>query len=670
MSSFARSLPHHHHHHLPAVGSSTTTAGSIALEQASADLTLLQQSLARSSKISGRMSHVLSELDDRLARLEKNLVPIYKETGRLNRVSKNLESTMRSIDGLLGHNDLVEREEGLIKAGPNPDDLKPYIAAIERLVAASEALRKTDLKGQSATLTQMAALIELGVKQLVGVFTKWTKATSPTIDAGKLFDQAKPFPTLTPFFLEHALPLNTFLSSLPESQGTAHAGLLTAAYASVRAAYIDESLRNAAKEVLSDATPNMVLQSPRPGTGAGGEAAASGRVVERRGLGRLLDVFFALIKTEHSLLETVLTAQQASTRSALYASLLPPALATISSTGASLNALIKKSPQHQLIPLALATYTELSERGQEFEEWVRVRARRKENEVGDLTHAFRGTCMTSLPGIIEETKSWGTRPPAGPDAASAAVQPVTINVVNFMRQLADNQPTAESFLGVLGAGNWGGPSKGGAKDGDEGGLLPRYLNDVLSVLLSALDSKARLLRGRTGTSSIFLLNNLSYIRHSALSTSIIDTLGESAEDALNKRMRALKASYLDAWSPLVSALLDAGFAEQSGAAGALKAGLGAVKGGGGTERRETKDRFVRFHEALEEVEALHHQARFEEGEAELRERLKGEVERMVVPTYAKFVQRHRKDNYSTKYLKLDADGLEAKIRAIFDSPAA
>lgn len=94
----------------------------------------------------------------------------------------------------------------------------------------------------------------------------------------------------------------------------------------------------------------------------------------------------------------------------------------------------------------------------------------------------------------------------------------------------------------------------------------------------------------------------------------------------------------------MSALLDAGFAEQSGAAGALKAGLGAVKGAGGTERRETKDRFVRFHEALEEVEAVHQQARFEEGEQELRERLKGEVERMVVPTYAKFVQKHRKDN--------------------------
>jgi hypothetical protein len=29
----------------------------------------------------------------------------------------DLESTIRSIDGLLGHHDLVEREQGLISAG-------------------------------------------------------------------------------------------------------------------------------------------------------------------------------------------------------------------------------------------------------------------------------------------------------------------------------------------------------------------------------------------------------------------------------------------------------------------------------------------------------------------------------------------------------------------------
>jgi hypothetical protein len=55
-----------------------------------------------------------------------------------------------------------------------------------------------------------------------------------------------------------------------------------------------------------------------------------------------------------------------------------------------------------------------------------------------------------------------------------------VQVVNFMRQLSDHQSTVESFLGVLGAGNWGGPSKnsavGGAVAGEEGGMIGRYLS--------------------------------------------------------------------------------------------------------------------------------------------------------------------------------------------------
>jgi len=170
-------------------------------------------------------------------------------------------------------------------------------------------------------------------------------------------------------------------------------------------------------------------------------------------------------------------------------------------------------------------------------------------------------------------------------------------------------------------------------------------DDLLTTLLLSLDSRSRQLRGRQGTSTIYLLNNISFLRHSILSSQTSDFLGESFEDHLNKKMRTTKSSYLEIWSPLVSALLDAGLSEQNGViSGGIKAGIGAVKGSGGTERRDTKDRFVRFHEALEEVEGLHQAAKIDEGEVELRERLKGEVERMVVPTYAKFVQRHRKDN--------------------------
>ncbi|GAA6006931.1 hypothetical protein JCM11491_001445 [Sporobolomyces phaffii] len=639
----------------PHAGSSSS---SIALEQANADLLLLQQSLSRSSKISDRMSTVLGELDDRLAKLEKSLVPIYKETGKLTRVSKNLESTMRSLDGLLGHHDLVEREEGLIKSGPKQGDLKPYLAAIDRLVAASEALRKTDAKGQAATLAQMGALIETGAKQIVGVFARLVKETSPTMDAGSLFDKGKPFPSLSASFIDQALPLLSYLLSLPSALGPKSFADASRTYTDLRSQWIEEGLKNCAKEVLVDAVPSLAGSS---------SASAGGNGKERRSLGRLLDVLFAVLKSEYAVLGTVFSNLSSSQKAPLYASLLPLPLSLYAQTSSNLNTLIKKS-LHPLIPIAFASFGELNERNQEFEEVVRRRSGRKENELGDSLHSFRGTCLSSLPGMIEDVKSFGSKAPTGNEVVSAAVSPVTHNVVNFARQLADNQSVVETFLGVLGAGNWGGPKSSSTnKDDGDAGLLPRYLHDLLMTLLTSLDSRSRLLRGRPGTSTIYLLNNVSFLRHSVLASQTSDFLGEAFEDVANKKMRATKSAYLEIWSPLVGALLDAGLSEQTGViSGGIKAGIGAVKGSGGTERRDTKDRFVRFHEALEEVEELHRVAKLDEGEVELRERLKGEVERMCVPTYAKFVQRHRKDNYSTKYVKLDAEGLEAKIRSIFD----
>ncbi|GAA5878999.1 hypothetical protein JCM3774_004463 [Rhodotorula dairenensis] len=679
------------------------TADSVALEQASADLTLLQQSLNRSAKITTKISGVLGQLDDRLARLEKSLVPIYKQTGRLTRVSKNIEATVRSIDGLLGHNDLVEREQGLIRAGPNPDDLKPYLASLDRLVAASEALRKTDsaatssspssssaaAAGQAATLAQMAQLIDSGAKQLVAVFTRWLKETSAVVDAGKLLDQGRSFPTLSSFYLDRALPLISYLRSLPDPHGATTSSLISATYAAVRGAYIEESLRSCAKDALDDAQPERSLplgQSPKPD---GGGTRVTGGRGERRTFGRFLDAFLAMIKSEHAILTTLFLTQSATASTsalpaanlpAIYASLLPPALSLLSSTGTALNALIKRSSasssttsattQHSaaLAPLAHVTFQEIQEHLDGFEEWARVKAnKRKGNELGELSHAFRGTCLTSLPAVIEDTKAWGNKTLVGSEALFSGLHAVTVHVVTFMRQLADNPPQAETFLAVLGNGNWGGPPRRTiANENDEVALLPLYLNDVFTTLTSALESRARNLRGRNGSAAIFLLNNFSFVRQSILASSVVDVLGEGVEDTLNKRMRSAKASYLDVWSPLVAALLDAGFAEQTGAAGAIKAGIGAVKGTGGTERRETKDRFVRFHEALDEVEALHAHARIDENDLELRERLRSEVERMVVPTYAKFVQKHRKDNYSSKYVRLDADGLEAKIRSFLE----
>lgn len=90
-------------------------------------------------------------------------------------------------------------------------------------------------------------------------------------------------------------------------------------------------------------------------------------------------------------------------RKEIYGAILPSPLGLLYSTGQQLNALLKKS-LHSLLSVAFTSYTELQERGPEFEEWVRVKGGRKDNELSELTHAFRGTCLTSLPEFMDNTK--------------------------------------------------------------------------------------------------------------------------------------------------------------------------------------------------------------------------------------------------------------------------
>merc|ERR1712137_400014 len=133
-------------------------------------------------------------------------------------------------------------------------------------------------------------------------------------------------------------------------------------------------------------------------------------------------------------------------------------------------------------------------------------------------------------------------------------------------------------------------------------------------------------------------------------------------------VRACKVRYMEVWSPLISALMDAGGEDSKGGFG-----LGAVKSAlpgqqAGAERREVKDRLGRFNDAFEEVVNLHKVAQFDKSDSDVRHRLRDEIERMIVPTYAKFTQRHEGGQFSknpSKYLKLTVDQLGEQLDRLF-----
>lgn len=204
-----------------------------------------------------------------------------------------------------------------------------------------------------------------------------------------------------------------------------------------------------------------------------------------------------------------------------------------------------------------------------------------------------------------------------------------------MNQLCENQDVAETLLQTLGDGNWvpfGTTSSSRPAIDQNPTLLEKYLGDLLATLLTSLDTRSRYMRqARSNIGPIFLLNNISYLRREILSSNIGDLLGETAEDDLNKRNRTAKASYMELFSGLVACLMDV--QDQ----GLLKSAVSSTVGG---DKRDAKDRFVRFNDALLEVENVHRLARLDAGEDEMRERLRSEVEKMIIPTFSKFVGRN------------------------------
>lgn len=218
-----------------------------------------------------------------------------------------------------------------------------------------------------------------------------------------------------------------------------------------------------------------------------------------------------------------------------------------------------------------------------------------------------------------------------------------------MQQLVNVPEVTESMLQTLGDGNWDFAAAASMRGGGGGGasrksdpsdvLLEKYLGDLLGALLNALESRSKALKAGPATSAtapqssmstarptigaIFLLNNVSFLRREVLSTAVGDVLGDTAEDHLNRMHRQAKSNYLEMFSGMIGCLMDAGTET-----GLLKSGLGAVGVGPSGEKRDVKVRFVRFNEALADVESVHRIARLDPNEEELRDRLQSEVSKV------------------------------------------
>lgn len=151
------------------------------------------------------------------------------------------------------------------------------------------------------------------------------------------------------------------------------------------------------------------------------------------------------------------------------------------------------------------------------------------------------------------------------------------------------------------------------------------------------------------------------------SSAIQKYMQPEGNDILAKALIDSRKAYLDAWSPVVTAIKDDSIPGSSRHGGG-KLG-GGVLGGSGerAQKEDAKQRFARFFESLDDLERLHAAYPLGREFDELRSSLHKDVVRLVLPLYSRFVAKQMAAHFSSnpsKHLKPEAE-VEERLNHIF-----
>jgi len=169
------------------------------------------------------------------------------------------------------------------------------------------------------------------------------------------------------------------------------------------------------------------------------------------------------------------------------------------------------------------------------------------------------------------------------------------------------------------------------------------------MLVTTLVTLSRMNK-RPAFGSIFLLNNVSYLRTRVLlkpRTDVPALLSKPAQEVLNSNFRTAKAGYFDSnFAPLLQTL-----AEDKD-----------------RSRSATKEKFTRFFDLFDEVTERHQLARVLHDDKEGRETVSDEAVKLVVPSLQRFIQRNMGKEFSKnpkKYIKMSAEEVESHIKCFY-----
>jgi len=142
-------------------------------------LAFLQDASSRSSQLTKGMVNILTSFDERLAKLEKTILPVYNETKNLQQKQENIDKTLSLLDHVISYYGVSKEVEPTIKEGPSNQGLDTFLNALKRLQEAMHFFEKNN--PQSVELENVMSLFETGKDNLTNEFKELLAKHSQTL---------------------------------------------------------------------------------------------------------------------------------------------------------------------------------------------------------------------------------------------------------------------------------------------------------------------------------------------------------------------------------------------------------------------------------------------------------------------------------------------------------
>jgi len=166
------------------------------------NLAWLKEQCAESERLTSGMVDILESFEVRLGKLEETILPVYQETGNLQRRQENIDKTLTELDHVINYYNVSKEVENVVREGPGGSTLHNFLEAMKKLKGALDYF-STNNPG-SIELENVRSLYTTGGSALSREFSELLKKHSRPISAIEILNSVSANDSVSGDEISHA----------------------------------------------------------------------------------------------------------------------------------------------------------------------------------------------------------------------------------------------------------------------------------------------------------------------------------------------------------------------------------------------------------------------------------------------------------------------------------